>query len=224
LIISGYNQKKLRSEVIKNLEKHMKLFFLMALMTVSGAVNAGVVTIDFENTLPTYFGLASYQEDGFTLTSNVPDGTLIDVNNVVRGNFGIFSGGTSSQSLFWGENGTNSIISLAGDGGEVFELLSLDASSLYDLSSGQLTLTGMLSGGGSVQQVLNLNGALTTYNITGMTGLSALNISFDGATYDAPYDLDNIQMNVVPLPAGIWLMGSALAGLAGWQRRRKATI
>jgi hypothetical protein len=195
----------------------------MALMTVSGAVNAGVVTIDFEDTLPTYFGLASYQEDGFTLTSNVPDGTLIDVNNVVRGNLGIISGGTSSQSLFWGENGTNSIISLAGDGGEVFELLSLDASSLYNLS-GQLTLTGTLSGGGSVQQVLNLNNALTTYGITGMTGLSALNISFDGATYDAPYDLDNIQMNVVPLPAGIWLMGSALVGLAGWQRRRKSAI
>jgi hypothetical protein len=197
----------------------MKVFFFIALVTISGAANAGTVTIDFDDTLPTYFGLSSYQEDGFTLTSNVPDGTLIDVNNVVRGNLGIFSGGTDSQSLFWGENGSDSIISLAADGGLAFELLALDASSLGN-SSGQVTLTGTVSGGGSVQQVLNLNGALTTYNITGMDDLLALDISFDGATYFAPFDLDNIQMSVVPLPAGIWLFGSAMVGLAGWSRRR----
>jgi hypothetical protein len=197
----------------------MKVFFLIALMTISGAVNAGTVTIDFDDTLPTYFGLSSYQEDGFTLTSNVPDGTLIDINNVVRGNLGVFSGGTDSQSLFWGENGSESTISLAADSGLAFALQALDASSLGNLS-GQVTLTGTVSGGGSVQQVLNLNGALTTYNITGMTDLLTLDISFDGATYFAPFDLDNIQMSVVPLPAGIWLFGSAMVGLAGWSRRR----
>jgi hypothetical protein len=197
----------------------MKVFFLIVLMTISGAANAGTVTIDFDDTLPTYFGLSSYQEDGFTLTSNVPDGTLIDINNVVRGNLGVFSGGTDSQSLFWGENGSESTISLAADSGLAFALQALDASSLGNLS-GQVTLTGTVSGGGSVQQVLNLNGALTTYNITGMTDLLALDISFDGATYFAPFDLDNIQMSVVPLPAGIWLFGSAMLGLAGWSRRR----
>jgi len=197
----------------------MKVFLLIALVTISGLANAGTVTIDFDDTLPTIFGLSSYQEDGFTLTSNVPEGTLIDVNNVVRGNLGIFSGGTDSQSLFWGENGSDSIISLAADGGLAFELLALDASSLGNLS-GQVTLTGTVSGGGSVQQVLNLNGALTTYNITGMDDLLALDISFDGATYFAPFDLDNIQMSVVPLPAGVWLFGSAMVGLAGWSRRR----
>jgi hypothetical protein len=199
----------------------MKVFFLIVLMTISGAANAGTVTIDFDDTLPTYFGLSSYQEDGFTLTSNVPDGTLIDINNVVRGNLGVFSGGTDSQSLFWGENGSESTISLAADSGLAFALQALDASSLGNLS-GQVTLTGTVSGGGSVQQVLNLNGALTTYNITGMTDLLALDISFDGATYFAPFDLDNIQMSVVPLPAGIWLFGSAMVGLAGWSRRRTA--
>jgi hypothetical protein len=200
----------------------MKVFFLIVLMTISGAANAGTVTIDFDDTLPTYFGLSSYQEDGFTLTSNVPDGTLIDINNVVRGNLGVFSGGTDSQSLFWGENGSESTISLAADSGLAFALQALDASSLGNLS-GQVTLTGTVSGGGSVQQVLNLNGALTTYNITGMTDLLALDISFDGATYFAPFDLDNIQMSVVPLPAGVWLFGSAMLGLAGWSRRRNTS-
>lgn len=199
----------------------MRIFISLILLFTATGANA--VTIDFDDTLPTYFGLASYQEDGFTLTSNVPDGTLIDVNDVVRANLGIFSGGTSSQSLFWGENGANSVVSLANDAGKAFDLLALDASSLYNLA-GQLTLTGTLAGGGTVQQVLNLSDSLTTYNIGGMEGLASLEIAFDGATYSAPFDLDNIQMSVVPVPAAVWLFGSALAGLGGWSRRRRKLI
>jgi hypothetical protein len=197
----------------------MRTIYCLVLLMVGGVAQAGVVTIDFDDTLPTYFGLSTYQEDGFTLTSNVPDGTLIDVNNVVRGNLGIFSGGTDSQSLFWGENGTESTVSLAADNADIFELLSLDVSSLGNLA-GQLTLTGSLSGGGTVQQVLNLDSALTTYNITGMGGLAGLDISFDGASYFAPFDLDNVQLSVVPVPAAVWLFSSALFGMFGWARRR----
>ena len=80
-----------------------KVLPLLVLVFSGGVAHA--VTIDFEDTLPTYFGLSSYQESGFTVTSNVPDGTIIDVNNVVRGNLGIFGGGTDSQTLVWGENG-----------------------------------------------------------------------------------------------------------------------
>jgi hypothetical protein len=199
----------------------MRTILFIVLLMVGGIVQAANidVTIDFDDTLPTYFGLSTYQEDGFTLTSNVPDGTIIDVNDVVRANLGIFSGGTDSQSMFWGENGTTSTISFANDGGKRFELTALDASSMGNLS-GQLTLTGTLAAGGSVNQVLVLNGDLSTYNIAGMAGLSGLDISFDGITNFAPFDLDNVQFSVVPLPAGIWLFGSAMVGLAGWSRRR----
>ena len=186
------------------------------MLMVGGVAQA--VTIDFDDTLPTYFGLSAYQEDGFTLTSNVPDGTLIDVNNIVRGNLGIFGGGTDSQSLFWGENGSTSTISVTNDGGAAFYLLALDASSLGNVS-GQLTLTGTLSGGGTVQQVLNLNSGLTTYNITGMNDLSGLDISFDGSSVFAPFDLDNVQLSIVPVPAAVWLFSSALFGMFGWARR-----
>jgi hypothetical protein len=195
------------------------LLLIIALTAVAGVASAAPVTIDFDDTLPTYFGLSSYQEDGFTLTSNVPDGTLIDVNDVVRANLGIFSGGTSSQSLFWGENGSTSTLALSADSGAQFDLLGLDASSLGNLT-GQLTLTGTLAGGGTTQQVLALDGDLTTYNISGFTGLSGLEISFDGASFFAPFDLDNIQLSVIPVPAAIWLFMSGLAGLAGWSRRR----
>jgi hypothetical protein len=194
----------------------MRTIFFIVMLMVGGVAQA--VTIDFDDTLPTYFGLSTYQEDGFTLTSNVPDGTLIDVNNVVRGNLGIFGGGTDSQSLFWGANGSTSTVSVANDGGAAFWLLALDASSLGN-ATGQLTLTGTLSGGGTVQQVLNLDGALTTYNITGMNDLSGLDISFDGSVSFAPFDLDNVQMSLVPVPAAVWLFGSALFGMFGWARR-----
>ena len=197
----------------------MKGIFIVAALTAAGSANAGLVTVDFEDTLPTYFGLSTYQEDGFTVTSDVPDGTLIDVNNVVRGNLGVFSGGTDSQSLFWGENGSVSTISLANDSGLAFSLLSLDASSFTNLA-GQLTVIGTLQGGGTVQQILSLNSTLSTYSLIGMTGLSGVDISFDGAASFAPFDLDNIQMNVVPIPAAVWLFGSALVGIMGWSRRR----
>ena len=203
------------TKIIKPRVLKPALFF--ALCFAGAAQAANPVTVDFENTLPTYFGLSSYQQDGFTVTSNVPSGTLIDVNNIVRANLGIFGGGTDSQSLFWGQNGSTSTISLANDGGLRFDLLSLDASSLLN-SSGVLTLTGTKYAGGTVQQNINLDGNLTTYNISGMTGITDLAISFDGASVLAPFDLDNINMSVIPIPAAVWLFASALAGMFGWRR------
>jgi len=198
----------------------LSAMLLTGLVIGKAASAAGIATIDFDSTLPTVFGLADYSEDGFDLNSNTPDGTLIDQNDIVRGNLGIFSGGTSSQSLFFGENGTASEITITNSDNFGFDLLSLDASSLYN-AAGQLTLTGTLSAGGSVSQILTLDGDLTTYAITGMTGLNGLTISFDGTVDDAPFDLDNIVMSVIPVPAAVWLFGSALAGLAGMRRLRK---
>jgi len=159
----------------------MKVLFVAALLLVGGFAIAAPVIIDFDDTLPTYVGLDTYQEDGFTLTSNVPSGTLIDVNNIVRQNIGIFSGGTDSQSL--------------------------------------LTLTGSTAGGGTVSQTLALNGDLASYNITGLGLVTNLVLSFDGTVDAAPFDIDNINLNVVPVPAAVWLFASAL-GMLGWVRRR----
>lgn len=199
----------------------MKKLLILAALTMVGTAHAGTVTIDFDDTLPTYFNLPTYQEDGFTLTSNTPDATLIDDNNTVRQSIGIFSGGTDSQSIFWGANGQTSTLGLSNDLGLSFDVLSLDASSLYN-AAGVLNLSGTLAGGGTVTENIVLDGALSTYNLSNMTGITDLSISFDGATYDAPFDLDNISMSVVPIPAAAWLFGSGLLGLAGWLGRRRA--
>ena len=48
--------------------------------------------------------------------------------------------------------------------------------------------------------------------------LERLEMFNDGS---AVLSLDNIAINVVPIPAAVWLFGSALAGL-GWLRRKPA--
>lgn len=197
----------------------MKRIFGVTLLTLGGLTQANAETITFEDILPTYFGLSTYSEAGYTVTSNVPDGTIIDVNNDVRGNLGVFYGGTNSQTLVWGENGTVSSVSIANDLGKGFRLNSFDASSLVNLT-GQLTLSGDLVGGGTLNQVVNLTDSLSTYNFAGLGTLSNLSISFDGSSYFAPFDLDNINVTTVPVPAAVWLFGSAL-GFLGWSRRRK---
>jgi hypothetical protein len=190
-----------------------------ALLLASGWVSqASAVTIDFDSTLPTYFTeTAVYSEDGFTLTSNT-ESTIIDDDNLVRAALFAPGTGTDSQAMFWGANGSTSTISVSNDLGDIFDLLSLDVSSLFN-GAGELTLTGLLSGGGSASQVLTLTSSLTTYNIVGLTNLVGLDISFDGSTYAAPYDLDNISVNIVPIPAAAWLFVSAL-GVLGWTRRK----
>jgi hypothetical protein len=195
----------------------MKVLCIAALLLVGSIAVAAPVVIDFDDTLPTYIGLETYQEDGFTLISNQPDGTLIDQNDIVRNNIGIFSGGTSSQSLFWGANGANSTISIVADSGLRFSIASLDASSLYN-TAGDLTLTGTKAGGGTVSQTLTLNGDLTSYNVIGLGLVTSLVLSFDGTVDAAPYDVDNISLNAVPVPAAVWLFASAL-GMLGWLRR-----
>jgi hypothetical protein len=196
----------------------MKQLFCVAILATTGVAHGAVVTIDFESTLPVYFGLDTYSEDGFTLTSNVPDGTIIDVNNDVRGNLGIFSGGTNSQTIVWGENGTTGTISVANDAGDPFLLQSLDTSSMGN-ATGQLILSGTYVGGSSYNQVLNITSSLTTYNVASPGALSGLDISFDGGAYFPPFDLDNIVINVIPIPAAVWLFASGL-GAIGWFRRR----
>ena len=197
----------------------MKQLCYATVLLLGGIAQAGAATIDFDNDLPTVFGLETWQQAGFTLTSNVPDGTLVDNNNLVRGALGVTGTGNNTQSIFWGENGTTSTLTLVHDTALGFDLTSLDASSLGNVA-GVLALEGTLIGGGTVSQNLNLDSNLTTYSISGMDGISSLTISFDGSTYSAPFDLDNILATVVPIPAAAWLFGSGLAILAGFFRRR----
>ena len=192
------------------------LLLVMAAGAQAAVVTVAVIDFDGDGNLSA-FPTVSHSENNFTLTSNQPGGTLIDNDNLVRAAIGAPGVGADSNAIFFGANFATSTLTLAHDNaGYSFDLTSFDASSLYN-AAGVLTLNGTLAGGGSVSQNINLTSDLTTINVTGMDGLSSLDFTFDGQF--APFDIDNITVNVIPIPAAVWLFGSAM-GLLTFMRRR----
>jgi len=61
-------------------------------------------------------------------------------------------------------------------------------------------------------------GGWTTYNTTFTADSLTTDISFLFETAGGVWQIDNVR--VVPIPAAVWLFGSALAGL-GWMRRKQ---
>ena len=195
-----------------------KSLLAAGLLATGAAANAAV--IDFDNDLPTVAGLSSWSQEGYTVASNQPAGTLVDNNNMVRMFTGAPVTGNNTQSIFFGANGSISALTVTQDQGYGFDLNSFDASSLYN-TAGTLTVTGYTAESGIVTQNFVLSSSLSTINVTGMDALNTVVFSFDGAAEFAPYDLDNITLTLVPVPAAVWLMGSAL-GLLFVGRRSKA--
>ena len=61
---------------------------------------------------------------------------------------------------------------------------------------------------------------LTTNNSVYAFNQSGFNLTGDGGTWD--YEIQFL-MSPVPVPAAVWLFGTAVAGLIGFSRRRKTT-
>jgi len=73
-----------------------------------------------------------------------------------------------------------------------------------------------LNGGGTVNLSLGSIGTGDWLNLTQL-------VVYDANTFDDNYvHIDNINVSAVPVPAAVWLFGSALAGL-GWIRRKPTT-
>ena len=105
-----------------------------------------------------------------------------------------------------------------------FDLISLDlASSLLSQGTGQATenllLTGAFIGGGTIQTTVAITSQnFSTFNLGGgWSNLASLTLDpQDGLS--VAVGLDNVVVNVVPIPAAAYLFVSALLGL-GWFRR-----
>jgi len=96
-----------------------------------------------------------------------------------------------------------------------------DGSGNYHGADGTLgfLLNPMEYGSGTYSATLNT--ALN--NTTGWALEFQLNTGFDG--YGSKIVIDNVSLSTVsavPVPAAVWLMGSALAGLIGFQRKNQA--
>jgi hypothetical protein len=166
--------------------------FVSAMLAFSSAANASVVVLDFENL--GFDPVSTFDTEGFT-----------------------FSGGpwylsVPANTNTVGISPTGSYAMARTDGG-AFSLLSweLGAASLDD----EIHVTGYLAGGGQVNTTF-ITSDFQTLNFSS-EWQNLLSVEFD-PTVDMVFD--NIAASVVPIPAAVWLFGSALAGL-GWLRRKQ---
>jgi len=210
------------------------------LLLVSVQVNASIVTIDFESLrVETDQSVishgTSYTEDGFTLsvTCCEPAAGPQDTSLRTTGTLAVEYPGSTAM-----RGGTsNALITLTENEGDLFDLLSIDLAAfpgttivdgvLVPVDTGipqVVTFEGIKFGGGTVTQTFEhmdfLN--LTTYSLIGFNQLSLVSW-FQGAGDPNTHQFDNIsvQLSVIPIPAAVWLFGTAMIGLVGFGRRRK---
>jgi hypothetical protein len=189
----------------------MRSIFGITTLLLCTSANAAVVTIDFEEFTPDPWVVITdpLLSKGYVLdmvTTIVPDGYL----------------GNPTQQFLGAP--TDDLV-LTASGGSLFGVESADLMFDGDLSlmSAAWTITGVFAGGGTVQEVVPT--LITGEYITVTFGAEW--VGLESATFDQSSDFntglgfDNIVVSQVPVPAAIWLFGSALAGL-GWFRRKTA--
>ena len=178
-------------------------FLFATLVTIT--LPASAATIDFEDTtgVATVLPVAS---NGFLFTGAGLE-FPIALNSLQNGD-GISLVFCPGCSITFQQNA-----------GLAFDLLNAD---LLNSSAGALTVTGNLAGGGTVQTLIPSETDFNFRNYSfdsSWSNLTSVVIQSDGGGVGA--GIDNIAVNVVPIPAAAWLFASGL-GLLGWLNRRQA--
>jgi hypothetical protein len=185
-------------------------------------VQASTVTIDFEEfsigdgpaNIDDWINSKGYEFTGTAWPGPYPDGQLA---TIYTGESGSKSLGASAYDPGLDGYGAEAQVSMRKADGGAFAIHELDFFILTDPFGGGGSLWGELAGGGSASLTSPVGTAdwLNLQEVTfyaygdgyGLGGLTSIQI-------------DNISVSAVPVPAAVWLFGSALAGL-GWMRRRK---
>ena len=201
--------------------KHVIFLITFSFSLLSAAANAATIVIDFDdNSSGGQFNTPQF-EDGFVI-----DPALAPFDPVIAQ----VAGGNGTQALlFCGWCGdTTEGVSIYSQTGLTFELDSLDVYSNTDFTTedfpGAGTVTGYLQGGGTITKGISATlGIETIFFDDTWQNLSSIDIEFEVSSFNtfglSPV-LDNITLQAVPVPAAVWLFGSALAGL-GFMRRKQ---
>ena len=194
----------------------MKKIFIFLVLLVSGAVQAAPVIIDFEGIVGPgqYLDFPTdepYVEDNFALSQAGSQAGF--VSNTFFQN--------ESSALIWCavacDGGPNSI-TLEHDGQSLFNLHGLQAGDVND--PGLLLVEGRLAGGELISVSIGVDWPdITDYQFSS-EWVNLQSVTFSGI--DSSVWIDNIVVTAVPIPAAVWLLGSALAGLG--LVRRKQTV
>jgi hypothetical protein len=192
----------------------MRAILVTILLLASATINAAPVTINFEEFNvgdAGGFPLPPLQSQGYDISGNVgppPAEILIGTNTGTKS-----FGGTVSGSGGPGIGFTAAVLFERTDGG-AFAVQSLDL--LLD-SNGSTSTTGTLAGGGAA----SLGVPVGTGDWLNLESLSFFAEGAAGPGFStATIELDNIVVSAVPIPAAVWLFGSALVGL-GWLKRKQ---
>jgi hypothetical protein len=189
----------------------MRILFA-ALTVFATATNAETVTIDFEE-WSGYQIVGTVTSKGYRLSPNTGTSTVIHTHitmDYVWNNLGVA-----------GEKGTT----ISREDGGSFWLIQFDAGNWE--SGGGNTYTDffaigtLASTGSQVFYQFDANEGMQTFSPTGLGALSSLQFITPARqnNVDAGFHLDNIVISTVPIPAGVWLFGSAIAAI-GWHRRK----
>lgn len=204
--------------------------FLLLIGAWSPGAAAAMVTIDFES-LPDQTG----QVCGPVCTTDparwIDNGFLIEgSDDVANGSFpgGVVDPGLGfgvpparfgQRSLFFcGTCGPLEFV-LTQQNGQAFDLLSFDLTAAFPGGGDQWTVIGALARGGEVTALFRTGRDITVSFNSDWVGLESVTI-LAAAENALNYQLDNIVVTAVPIPAAVWLFGSALAAL-GWLRRQR---
>ena len=201
----------------------LKLLAIASLSCLSLAAHA--VVIDFETVASDQFS-GSQDVEGFNwlfsasgwfigphTSAFCPDCTSNGTSNLVAA--GDRAGGASDTAD----------VVMTALGGGVFDLFGLDAATANSTEVNRLGVLGVLSGGGSVFEWLDIDGTFDSYVLSGFTGLvSVAFYSEKSGDYNfGGFSIDNLHLDPisVPEPGTIALFGVGLLGLGAMRRRRR---
>jgi hypothetical protein len=198
----------------------MRQLLLLVFFLGTSTANAAAVVLDFESQSVDGWnsGTGPITDNGFILaTENIGIAEWIGASPKVAN----FCTGYCSLSPL--------LISKAD--GNAFDLHSFDMAAYGLLVVSDFTMTGQLAGGGFVETIINLTatvndaaGAMQSFVFDdSWSNLSSVTISYDASFGFSSTAIDNISVSTVPIPAAVWLFGSALAGL-GWMRRKSTRL
>ena len=193
-------------------------FVLISLALLGLSISSALaVVIDFESLHHADSNISghgsSYGEDGFTI-----GGSILSTFGSLEFRY------SGSTAMF--ENSGGFTNTLTQDNANPFSIHSIDLSELNGSFVASVAFTGLYNGGGSIQQTFTLDGVSFGAETFAFTGLWS-NLDQVSWSQAAPFhQFDNIVLNApsaVPVPAAVWLFGTALIGLVGFSKRREST-
>jgi len=180
-----------------------------------GSAQAASIDLDFSSYAPDT-SLTYAQGVSFALVGGPDSGGAPTTSN----NFGS-EGGLLTNTRYGGDYPTAAILQFTFDG--LVEDLSFVFNNAGSGSSGGIgdSFFQAFDESGLLLESGSINGAyLDLFNLTS-SGIKTIQFNNNtGGTDSWWFGVRSLQAQVVPVPAAVWLFGSALAGL-GWFRRRQ---